>query len=181
MSDVWLNQRVREMRESIDAVRRIQNELAYLQLGWRPPDGGWSIAQVLEHLIISDSLYLPELRDVVANGKRGSGEWKPTITGGFIARSLQPASTRRTPAPRVFRPAEPRADVVEEYIRVREELLKLVEAAKGVDLRRNKLHSPVSKLIRINLGDAILILTVHTQRHLGQIARVRAHRDFPKA
>lgn len=181
MTDVWLDERKQEVRESIDAVRRIRDELAYLQLGWRPPDGGWSIAQVLEHLIISDSLYYPQLRALVQTGKRGSSEWKPTITGGFITRSLMPTSTRRTPAPQIFRPAEPRANVVEEYIKVREELLQLMESAKGIDLRRNKVTSPVSKLIRINLGDAFLILVVHTQRHLQQIARVRAHPDFPKA
>ena len=181
MTEGWLDERKQEVRESIDAVRRIQNELAYLQLGWRPPDGGWSIAQVLEHLIISDSLYYPELRALVQTGKRGSSEWKPTITGGFIARALLPTSTRKTPAPQVFRPAEPRANVVEEYIKVREELLQLMESAKGIDLRRNKVTSPVSKLIRINLGDAFQILVVHTQRHLQQIARVRAHPDFPKA
>lgn len=181
MTDAWLDERARDVRQSIDALRRIKNELAYLQLGWRPPDGGWSIAQVIEHLIISDSLYLPELREVVAKGKPGSAEWKPTMTGGFIIRSLQPTSTRRTPAPRVFRPAEPRADVVDACIQVKEELANLMAGAKGVDLRRNKLHSPVSKLIRINLGDAFMILTVHTQRHLQQIARVRAHPDFPKA
>ena len=56
-----------------------------------------------------------------------------------------------------------------------------MESAKGIDLRRNKVTSPVSKLIRINLGDALLILVVHSQRHLQQIARVRAHPDFPKA
>lgn len=181
MSDAWLHERAREVTESIEELRRIQNELAYLQLGWRPPDGGWSIAQVLEHLIISDSLYLPELREIVTNGKPGTGEWKSTITGGFIIRALQPASTRKTPAPRVFRPDEPRADVVEACIQVKGALASLIEAAKGVDLRRNKLHSPVSKLIRINLGDAFMILAVHTQRHLQQIARVRAHPNFPNA
>ena len=92
-----------------------------------------------------------------------------------------PTSTRKTPSPQIFRPAEPRANVVEEYIKVREDLLLLMESAGGIDLRRNKLTSPVSKLIRINLGDAFLILVVHTQRHLHQIARVRAHPDFPKA
>src|SRR5687768_17576314 len=181
MSDVWLEERKREVRENIDAVRRIQNELAYLQLGWRPPDGGWSIAQVLEHLIISDSLYYPQLRDLAANGKRGTAEWKPTITGGFIIRALLPTSARKTPAPQIFRPAEPRANVVQDYIDLREELLQIIESMKGVDLRRNKVTSPVSKLIRINLGDALMILVVHTQRHLQQIARVRAHPDFPKA
>ena len=179
MTDHWLHERAEEVRASIDAGRRIQNELAYLQLGWRPPDGGWSIAQVFEHLIISDSLYLPQLRDIVTNGKRGTGQWKPTITGGFIARALLPTSTRKTPSPRVFRPAEPRANVVEGYIEVKEELVRLIENAKGVDLRRNKLSSPASKLIRINLGDTFTILVVHTQRHLQQIARVRAHPGFP--
>jgi hypothetical protein len=41
------------------------------------------------------------------------------------------------------------------------------------------MSSPVAKLIRLNLGDAINILVVHTQRHLQQMARIRNHPEFP--
>jgi hypothetical protein len=178
-NDQWLDEHARDVRASIDIIRRIRDELAYLQIGWRPPDGGWSIAQVFEHLIISDSLYLPRLRQLSASGVRGDTPWRPSLAGNLLARSLAPTSPRKTPSPQVFRPAEPRANVIDEYIKVREETARLIDALHGIDLRRNRLSSPVSKLIRLNLGDAIHILVIHTQRHLLQIDRVRNMPDFP--
>src|SRR5688572_10484254 len=108
-NDQWLDERTREIRSSIEAIRRIRDELSYLQIGWRPPDGGWSIAQVFEHLIISDSLYLPKFRDLIETGVRGNTPWRPSLMGGFITRSVSPTTPRKTPSPGVFRPAEPRA------------------------------------------------------------------------
>jgi hypothetical protein len=37
----------------------------------------------------------------------------------------------------------------------------------------------VSRFIRLNLGDAFMILVVHSRRHLGQIARILARENFP--
>ena len=48
-----------------------------------------------------------------------------------------------------------------------------LRAAAGLDWRAVRLSSPVSRFIRLNLGDAFVILVVHAQRHLGQITRIR--------
>lgn len=177
----WLDERAREVRASIAAIRKIGGELEYLQLGWRPPDGGWSIAQVFEHLIIAETSYFAGVRRILGQGKQGSEEYSASLIGGFIIRSLQPTSTRKVPAPRIYKPApEARANVVDEYIKVREELLAYIERARGFDLRRNKLSSPVMKIIRVNLGDVFVIAIVHTQRHWQQIERIRSNPAFPK-
>lgn len=180
-NEQWLNDRATAVRASIDEIRGILGDVAYLQLGWRPPDGGWSIAQVFEHLLTSDRAYLPEMRRLIESGTRGNSPWQPTFFGGLLARSLAPTATRKLPSPRGWRPPpEARAHVIDEYLEVRAELLTLIERAHGVDLRRNRMSSPVAKLVRLNLGDAITILVVHTQRHLQQIARIRNHPEFPK-
>lgn len=179
-NDQWLSERARAVRASIDEIRGVRAEVAYLQLGWRPPDGGWSIAQVFEHLLSSDGSYLPEMRRMIEAGKRGDTPWKPSFFGGWLARSLAPSATRKLPTARRWRPGpEARAHVIDEYIKLREELIEIIERARGVDLRYNRMRSPVARLISLNLGDAINILVVHTQRHLQQIARIRMHPDFP--
>lgn len=182
-NDSWLNERAREVRASMEAIRAIESHLAYLQIGWRPPTGGWSIAQVFEHLIISDASYLPAMARLVGSGSRGATPWRPTLAGRLLIRSLSPASGKKLPAPRIYKPAaEPRANVVAEYLAIREQTLRLIERARveGVDLRRNRMSSPVLSLIRMNLGDAFMVLVVHTQRHLQQIDRVRSHPGFPQ-
>ncbi|MGQ0560713.1 MAG: DinB family protein [Gemmatimonadota bacterium] len=83
----WLNERTQDVRASIDAIGRLQSQLSYLQIGWRPPTGGWSIGQVFEHLIISDSLYLPKLWQLAERGKRGDMPWSCTADAARALRA----------------------------------------------------------------------------------------------
>jgi hypothetical protein len=56
-----------------------------------------------------------------------------------------------------------------------------VRRAATLDWRRTRTTSPISPLIRLNLGDCFTILVVHAQRHLGQIDRLRGRSDYPPA
>ena len=186
MSDIrnpWLAARAAEMRESIAELRAKVARLSYLQLGWRPPEGGWSIAQVLEHLIITDQSYVDALSEILPRAKPSatSYEWRPSLIGGFLTRSQMPDSKTKMTTPPRWRPGpEARANVLESYIQVREQLIGLVQSADGKDLRRTKLGSPAAKWTRMNVGDAFMTLVVHTQRHIRQIERIAADPRFPK-
>lgn len=177
----WLDERAQDVRASIAALQRDVAPLTYLQLGWRPPTGGWSIAEVLEHLLLTDESYVHELRRVIAHARQAtSPNWTPSWAGGILVRSLAPDNTRKYQAPTRWRPGpQPRAHPVQAYIALREELIELIRQADGKDLRRTKLSSPVSRLIRMNLGDAFMAMVVHTRRHLGQIERIKAQPEFP--
>jgi hypothetical protein len=180
----WLVERAREVRASVADIKRDVLPLAYLQIGWRPPDGGWSIAQVVEHLIITDQSYIDAFAPILARkpARPSQEPWRPSLIGGFLTRSQMPESKQKLRTPAQWRPApEPRFNVVEEYIQVREGLIEVIAQTDGHDLRRTKLSSPAAKWIRMNLGDAIMTLVVHTQRHLRQIERIKSHPDFPPA
>ena len=173
---------IHDLLGQIDAVnrevRQITDGLTDAQMNWRPPDGGWSIGQVLEHLITSGSVYNEHLRPVIARARaRHTGAarsaWRPTLMGRFLVRSLNPTSTRKLKAPRIFAPGPVvRPDVVEEFLRCQRELAALVRQSTELDLSRVRTHSPVSHLIRLNLGDCFRIVVVHAQRHLQQMRRI---------
>jgi hypothetical protein len=153
-------------------------------MNWRPPDGGWSIAQLFEHLTVSTEIYFPLIRSRLAGSTANPARlqaWKPSLWGRVLIRSLQPTTLRKLPAPRIIRPgAQARANVVSEFLRALRETAELVRQARGHDLRRLRFPSPVSALLRgFNVGDAFLIIVVHAQRHLKQIERVQAHPAFP--
>lgn len=167
----------RDAASSAARIRALDAELDGPALRWRPPDGGWSTGQVFEHLCVTDDSYLGRLAPLIRSGDapRSTGRgWKPSLLGGLLVRSLRPASTRRLPAPRIYRPAaEPRPGVIGEYLHRQEEVARLLEEAAALDWRRVRLASPVAALVRLNLGDAFTILVVHAQRHLEQVERVR--------
>jgi|RhiMetdeSRZDD1v2_1073273.scaffolds.fasta_scaffold717820_2 DinB family protein len=142
-----------------------------------PPTGGWSIAEVLEHLIVSADSYLETLRPLVQrkDGARvdGVGTWKPTLMGGLLAASLR--NKRKLPAPAIYKPGpNPRPRVLEEFLRRQEEVGRLLTDAGDMDWRRVRLRSPVLHWLPMNLGDALTVLVVHAERHAAQIERVKA-------
>jgi len=154
------------------------------QLRWRPPGGGWSVGQVLEHLVLTHEPYLARLRaaleDGVARAAAGrSRPWRPTLLGGLVTRSM--AAPRKVKTRPKF---DPGPDVgpgaADRFIETVRAIDELVQVADGADLCV-RFTSPVMPIVRPNLGDALRLLAVHGNRHLDQIDRVMAEPDFPGA
>ncbi|HEX6050853.1 MAG TPA: DinB family protein [Gemmatimonadaceae bacterium] len=144
-------------------------------LVWQPPDGGWSVGQVFEHLCIASDDYLVTLRRLLANPparSHAANRWKPSLAGRILVRSFE--SSRRLPAPKMWRPAPAaRPNVVQEFLARQHELVELIERSMAFEWNRVRLASPVSSLVRMNVGDAFAILVTHAERHFRQIDRVR--------
>jgi hypothetical protein len=141
-----------------------------------PPDGGWSVAQVFEHLCVANRAYLDgplpnAVAKAVAEGPR-SGEWRPSFMGGWLTRMLiEGTNPVRTPG-KLRVGLEPRPNVVDEFLRSIAETRKLMLEADGHDLRTS-MRSPIVPLLRMNVGDAFRIVVVHAHRHLAQAERTR--------
>ena len=141
-----------------------------------PPDGGWSVAQVFEHLCLANRSYLDgplpaAVARSIARG-RSDREWKPSWLGGWLAQSLM-EGTKPVPTPRLYRvTGELRGDVVDEFLASVRLTRELMQQADGHDLRV-MFASPVSSLIRLNVGDAFRVIVVHCHRHLAQAERTR--------
>ncbi|HEX2780321.1 MAG TPA: DinB family protein [Gemmatimonadaceae bacterium] len=166
--------------ENTARIAELARPLSEWQLHWRPPQGGWGIADVLEHLCISDDGYLARLRSTIPEGERPPvrADWSPRLAGRLLTNAMR--APRKLPAPKAFRPpAAARAGVLDAYLARAGELAALIERSRGVELRRIGVSSPVFALIRMNAGDVLSILTWHARRHLGQMDRVRAHAEFP--
>ena len=150
-------------------------------LEWQPPEGGWSAGQVFEHLCVANDSYLVGLRRVLgtvsatSRGDVADRVWRPSFAGRLLARSMD--SPRKLPAPKMWRPAPaPRPNVIGEFLTRQHEIEHLIESAMAHDWRRLRLASPVSKLIRMNVGDAFTVLVRHAERHFRQIdARLAAY------
>lgn len=176
-----LRERILRSAERAEAVAAPLDDAA---MRWSPPGGGWSVGQVLEHLVTTDREYLAKMRPAIAaararGGGGAMGAWKPSWVGAMIARATDPAATKPVPTPRKFRPAGPhRPDVAARFRASRDELAALLDEVGGLDLRRVRLASPVSGLVRMNLGDVFVILTLHGERHLQQMERVVAAPGF---
>lgn len=141
-----------------------------------PPDGGWSVAQVFEHLCIVNAAYLdgPLPAALAKARQRGPATrpWRPSFVGGWLAKSqAEGGKPMVSPEPWRVGPVA-REHAVDEFLASVERLRAMVLAADGLDLGVG-LVSPASALIRMNLGDALRVVVAHCHRHLAQAERTR--------
>ena len=141
-----------------------------------PPDGGWSVAQVFEHLCLANGSYLdgPLIAAIARTKARGPSErpWRPSFVGGWLTGALIEGS-KGMPAPKLYRVGPtPREHVVDAFLAGVARVRTLMHEVDGHDLGIG-FGSPVSPLFRVNIGDAFRLLVVHSHRHLAQAERTR--------
>lgn len=166
--------RTRALRERIVAAAR---PLDPERLVRRPPDGGWSVGHVLEHLCVTSELYEPPLRVLLRRARPDAAaplrEWKPTLIGSFTVRMFERPT--KLPTPKSMAPAaSPRGGVLEAFLAHLDTQTRLLDEAASHDWRRLRMASPAVPIpIRVfNLGDVFSILGVHAERHTRQMERV---------
>lgn len=167
---------------SLDAVA-VAKDLDATQLAWRPPGGGWGIGLLLEHLVVANDTYLTVLRPRIyarnaAHAEQGTSFWEPSLAGWLLVAGLR--SKRRLPAPAIHMVTAYREAVLDAFMERQQTIITFLRATAALDWTRLRFSSPVSKLIRVNLGDAFTIMTTHAQRHIKQMEKVRDSAGFPE-
>jgi len=144
----------------------------------RPPGGGWSVDEVLEHLCLANSEYLRSMQQALRSAHEPKtsrklapvGAWRATMAGRLLVRSM--TSSWRQPTVRQIAPRQsPRPAVLEAVFDSHATLRSLLEEARSREWTKVRLSSPFARLIRLNLGDAALVILRHGERHARQIAR----------
>lgn len=153
-------------------IQDIQN-LPSAVLVQRPPLGGWSIAECLEHLNSYSAFYLPRLSTALEKASQVSGDttFRHTLLGSCFIRLMDPSTSKKKM--KAMKKHQPTRDldphtVVAVWIQHMESLLKLLKKARMYDLKRIRVATSISPLIRLNGGDAIHFVLVHSSRHLAQ-------------
>jgi hypothetical protein len=156
------------------------------QLNWKPYPSKWSIAQCLEHLIVSNSSYFPVFDKILTNeyGLTFVQRLNPfkKLFGRMLIKLLGPRPLRKFHAPRIFKPSSSQImpGIVEEFSnhqnKIKNYFIKLLESG----LTKTTIASPASSVIIYSISDALQIITGHEQRHVNQAINVLNHQNFPK-
>lgn len=157
------------------AVREFQN-MDDGQLLAPAPDGGWSIAQCLDHLNTYGRYYFPAIEKALQSSQAKGDMYKPTWLGNYFTKMLDPDTGKRKM--KTFGKYSPSRDlnprkVLEEFIHQQEHFLQLIRASRERDLNKIMIPTSISRFIRMNLGDTIRFLIAHNERHIRQAARAR--------
>lgn len=157
---------------ALNALRQQHDERA---LGLGPGNGRWSACECVEHLRVTTEQYLVPMRALLAAHRAaGRADEDQTIRPGWFANwfigQASPANRRKLPAPGRFKPSKGgvAVETFDGFAASQHELAKLIEEANGWPINRGKFPSPVTRLIRFTLGEAMMLLAVHQQRHIEQ-------------
>jgi hypothetical protein len=140
----------------------------------RPNPNSWSAAECLSHLSISTEMFLPVLREALANaeahGWRAKKAPKMDVLGRVLRWFLEPPIRKRvtTAAPFVPRSVRAKAEAFGEFSRLQENLAEILRSAASLDLQRMRVVSPFDKRVKYNVYSAFRIITAHQRRHLWQ-------------
>lgn len=175
----FIQKMVEKGKEAGERVKLEFSELSFDQLNWKPSPESWSIGQCLDHLIVSDCLYFPALKQIAEEKYRMTNweRWNPlsVVMGRMLVYQLHETGKIKVKAPKVFAPAPSKVDagILERFQKHLDTLLEYIGAFDKVNLDRTHITSPVSKFVTYSLRNAITILIQHLLRHINQAMRVK--------
>lgn len=165
---------IRELDEATEQARRLVAETDARLFTVRPDAMRWSAAECLGHLSITTNEFLPILRSAIENGLnrnlRSAREPGMDTLGRVLRWFMEPPirSKVKTTQPFVPRAIRAKAEALAEFEAAQRELVALVNAAKGLDVRKIKVRSAFDKRVSYNLYSAFRIIAAHERRHLWQ-------------
>jgi hypothetical protein len=181
---------LQQMMNEIDSADRSADalvaDLSEEQFQWQPDGGrGWSIAQCLEHLATSNTVYAAAMTGAIENAQARGWARRGPIAPGFFGRrfvqSLEPPVRRRMKSPGKIKPGPGlgRDEVLRRYHHAHERIRELVRASAGIDVNRATFENPFISIVNMSVGTGFRVIAAHDRRHLWQAARVREAAGFP--
>jgi len=174
-----------QFEEIADQARALAQGLSEKQFTWRPAKDAWSIQECLAHLVMVGQTEVRLVEAAIQSGRSqgitGNGPFRYGWLERTILRQTEPPARRKFSSPRRFRPVhgQPVTAILPTFLHVQQQFAALAEQAKGLDLARIKVPTPMSRLLKFSLGITLAQAAAHERRHLLQARAVRENPGFP--
>lgn len=188
------NQLIEELKKitlsNIEVIKKKFSHLNELQKNWKKDTESWSINEIFAHLNEYVNYYHPtfiskikrtrynEPKDIFISSPLGRSAWKSMKLGN--AQNIK----RKFKSPRSYNPEHnPKlvtGNDIETFQNSQLELMDIIDQASTVNMRKVKIPISISKIVRLRLGDALLFVIYHNERHVQQALNVLNHPKFPK-
>jgi hypothetical protein len=163
-----------EFMEASRRVAALERTLPATRWTRRPPDGGWSAIECVQHLNLTAQATLPRVRAAIEDARRLGGRaparYRRDLFGWLLWRVLREPGRFKTRTPPAFVPDADLAasDILDTFREWQAEGLACVRACDGLPIHRVRIVSPFNARLRYSLFSALSILAVHQHRHLAQ-------------
>ena len=160
---------VAENKRFVQEVQIAVSPLSSEQLNQAMPNGDWSIARVLQHMILANSMYLEILPPLIASAESGSSDLRHTWFGKALIKIAGPKGNVAAPSQMVPDDKQYGESILDEWVAQQNTAIELMISAKGKNLNQLRFKNPFLRLFTMNVSDTFAIMTTHTDRHFRQI------------
>ncbi len=180
--DILLN-RLSALTQSFYA--EVENNIAGFsedELNTQLNERSWSAAQCIEHLNAYFRYYIPVFRGKMMNTRftDPSDYFISSPLGRAVYRSVKLGKVknvkRKLKSPKDYNPLVNKSlsteNTIKEYLEHCKDFIVLLKEVESVDLRKTKVPLSLRPVVKLNLGDALLFMVYHNERHIYQAKRV---------
>ncbi len=178
-----MSPQLEEYRQQFERIaseaRELTAGLTEAQFNWRPSPDQWSIEECLAHLTAVGQAEVQAVQTAVdeakAKGIKGTGPFEYPVWERFILRETEPPVRHQMPAPKRFVPVhgQPITGILPTFLHVQRQFTIQIERADGLDLRRVKVPTLITRLLKLSLGATLAQAAAHERRHMAQARRLR--------
>lgn len=148
---------------------------------WCPQSGSWSVSECLDHLAITNRVYLtamePAARRAHEQGSKRGDPALPGVIGRLFIKGLEPPVKPRFKmrAPRKIRPRvqAPLPDALASFLASQDGVRAFLRANEELDLAHIRFANPFLPGVRFSLATGLHVIAAHERRHLWQAWNVR--------
>ena len=176
---------IEDLHNQLDAVERdarsLVENLAEEQGCWRAEEDAWTVAQCLDHLAITNQVYLDAMKEP-ANRARAAGRLRrrparPGSIGRWFAAKMEPPvkAFSKMKATRNIKPAESPtlASAFARFLTSQNEIRAYLRTNADLDLAGIRFPNPLVPGIRFSVATGLHVIAAHERRHLWQAWNVR--------
>jgi uncharacterized damage-inducible protein DinB len=148
------------------------------QAAWRPHPAAWSISECLDHLALTNRIYIRAMQPAAEAARRKNKIRRraalPGYFGAWFVRSLEPPIKLKTKSPKSIKPrtAPTLADASAAFLASHAEAQNFLRANADLDLAAITFPNPFVKGLRFSLATGLHVIPAHERRHLHQARAV---------
>ncbi len=191
MKTAELIQELRTITQTnLDSIRTSFINLSSKQKNWKINENSWSVSEVFAHLNHYATFYHSAFKErigktrftipseIFISSPLGRSAWKSMKLGN--AHNVK----RKFKSPRASNPRYSShlltESVIENFQQNLIELQAIIDSSENVNLKKVRIPISISQIIRLRLGDALLFVVYHNERHVQQALNTLNHPNFPK-
>jgi|GEM_PF-6197224 len=179
-----LQQVIDILDKTMDQVRNIFATVNESQTNWKPSPEVWNMGQIMQHIVLWNKEYLEQMDKILAKAdpSKTFGKYKPNIISNLIFSVSKPGSKVKLKAPKQWQPEDKvyTATVYTDLLESLNHYKSLLIKSKHTDLNSLNVQSPAISWLRMKMGTALILILLHTQRHIWQASKLHKMPEFPK-